>query len=106
MVTKYTEFFNEDIPDSGKIRSIIDYQFESKTKSFMQRQTALFTLVFFIPLLVVIFADGKLKYSTKAILLSISLIGELILFSQEIMSMVVEGFEVYLNDKWNYPDML
>ena len=83
---------------------MIDYQFENLTKAFFKRQFAWFMIMSVIPFLVIIFVDLKGSVLTTALL--ISLIGQLGMYSFEIMAMMVQGLTVYFSDPWNYVDQL
>ena len=36
LITNYVQNFAEDLPESDKVRSLIDYQFEHKTKAIIR----------------------------------------------------------------------
>ena len=87
LIDKYVTCFAEDLPECEKMRSMIDYQFENLTKAFFKRQFAWFMIMFVIPFLVIIFVDLKGSVLTTALI--ISLIGQLGMYSFEMMAMRV-----------------
>jgi hypothetical protein len=58
--------------------------------------------MFLIPVLVAIF--GRLTGSALVIVMSISLVGAVGMYSFEVIAMTVEGPTVYFRDAWNYLD--
>ena len=61
-----------------------------------------FIVVYLIPLFIMIF--GSYSGTTGTAILSVALIGEIGMFSLEIMTMVVDGPSVYFKDVWNLLD--
>jgi hypothetical protein len=103
LTSKYVDNFPDTLPDCDKMRSIIDFQFESFTRGFFRGQMILFVFVFLIPLL----ASIKLEKGTpRNVMISISLVGAIGMYSFELMAMKVEGIVVYFSDKWNYVDQI
>ena len=104
MTTKYVESFPEDIFESDKIRAIIDYQFEKKTKWYFELQLMWFGLIYLIPIFIVIF--GNPSRTVLLIAINISCLGELGMYLIEVMAMKVEGLRSYFSNHWNYIDQL
>ena len=104
IISNYVDNFAESLPESDKLMSMIDFQFENQTKAFIRNQSIWFVVMFFIPFLVIIFGD--LKGTALYIFLFTSIIGLLGMYSIELMAIKVQGLRAYFYDKWNIIDQL
>jgi hypothetical protein len=102
LVSTYVENYPENLEQCDKIKSIIDYQFENKTIKYLYIQFGYFVLTFVVPFFILAYAD--LKGAPRDIVMFISLIGALGMYTIEIMAMRVEGVKSYFREGWNYFD--
>jgi len=102
MVSSYVDNFSTEIESSDKIRSIIDYTFETKTLSYFYKQISVFVILFAVPFFLVLF--GNLPDTANRVMLSVALVGWIVMYSFEAISMYVEGFKNYLMSPWNLLD--
>ena len=100
----YTECVPENLESCDKIRSIIDYRFETSTRSYLCCQLGWFLFMFTIPFFIL--AKGDLQGTNKYIVMVWSLIGASGMYLIETMSMKVEGIKTYFSQGWNYIDQL
>ena len=98
----YNTHFPDDIEFSSKVKTMIDYKFNQRTKKYFRIQFGLYIILFLIPHSIQLF--GGLSGDPARRCLVIAMLGQLLLLMDEFIQMKVIGKD-YWNDNWNLFDL-